>query len=130
MSGDPTEQGARRLLNLGHTVGHAFEAADGYGAMRHGEAVSRGLVAAFRVARSIGRGSEADEARMVGLLARLGLPTDVAGRANEAVLALLASDKKRRGGRVGFVAPAAPGDVEVHPLALDALREIVARVCA
>jgi len=123
---DEREGGARRLLNLGHTVGHAFETAAGYGAMRHGDAVARGMIAAFRVARALGVGSEADEARGSALLTALGLPTDVAGRGTDEVQKLLFADKKRIGDVVRFVAPGAPGEVEVVPAPITRIMGIVA----
>jgi shikimate kinase/3-dehydroquinate synthase len=109
---DERESGPRRLLNLGHTVGHALEAAAGFSGLRHGEAVAIGLVAAFRVARSIGRGELGHEERLVQLLERLGLPTQSAD-VPSAVRAFVGADKKRTNDRIHFVAPAAPGDVEV-----------------
>ncbi len=123
---DEREGGRRRLLNLGHTVGHAYEAAAGFGGMRHGDAVARGMVAAFRIARALGVGDVGQEARMVALLTSLGLPTDVAGRGTEEVLALLGSDKKRQGGDVRFIAPGAPGEATITPVALERLRALVA----
>jgi len=127
---DEREGGARRLLNLGHTVGHAYEAAAGYGEMRHGDAVARGMIAAFHVTRALGGGDSADEARAraTALLSALGLPVDVAGRGSEEVLALLGADKKRHGDEVRFIAPGAPGEVEVIPVELSRLRALVAAI--
>lgn len=107
---DEHEAHARLALNLGHTIGHALEAASGY-ALPHGEAVSLGLVAAHRVARALGRGGPRDEARSVALLARLGLPVDLeaAGIADPALAAFVARDKKVGAGLLRFVLPEAPG---------------------
>jgi 3-dehydroquinate synthetase len=96
--------------------------------MRHGDAVALGMVAAFRVARARGIGEERDEARAEALLRALGLPTDVAGRGTAEVGALLGADKKREGGDVRFIAPGAPGEVTITPIALDELRAIVAAI--
>lgn len=114
---DEREGGPRRALNLGHTVGHALEAADGFVGLRHGEAVALGMIAAFRVAASLGDArARGHEARVVALLARLGLPTDLDARASARVRGFLGADKKREGARVHFVVPGAPGEVRVEPL--------------
>jgi shikimate kinase/3-dehydroquinate synthase len=103
---DERDTGRRQVLNLGHTVGHAIEAATGYGRYRHGEAIGIGLLAALRL-------SGADELRseVAGLLTERGLPLGFSGATTEGVLALIERDKKRRGGQVPFVLVEAPGRV-------------------
>jgi len=103
---DERDAGRRRVLNLGHTVGHAIEAATGYSRYRHGEAVGVGLLAALRLS-----GREALRAEVAGLLAARGLPTAFDGAAPDDVLAFVDRDKKRSRGRVGFVLVRSPGDV-------------------
>jgi 3-dehydroquinate synthetase len=125
VAADEHEGGARMKLNLGHTIGHALEAAAGYRGVRHGEAVALGLVAAVRVAIGLGRARPGDGARWERLLRQLGLPTDLDGRLAPEVLDYVGVDKKRRGDRVGFVVPCAPGDVQVHPLSVDELRALL-----
>jgi shikimate kinase/3-dehydroquinate synthase len=116
---DEREDGMRALLNLGHTLAHAIEAASGYSGLRHGEAVAIGCVAAFRVAAGLGGASaRTDGTRMQQLLARLGLPTDFESHLNDRVLSFLGSDKKRKGKSLHYVVPGAPGDVRVVPLAI------------
>lgn len=116
VAADETESGPRMLLNLGHTVGHALEAASGY-TLRHGEAVSLGMVAAFQVAASLGgAGVGTHAARLTALLARLGLPTDLAAARRPGDLAFLGSDKKRGGGALKFIVPGAPGSTEIVPV--------------
>jgi 3-dehydroquinate synthase len=109
---DPFEQGRRAVLNLGHTFGHAYETLSGY-RLRHGEAVSIGLVAATRLAARL----ELCELDLVGrveaLLGRLGLPIRAPGSAPPQVLAAMGADKKRVGNRLRFVLPRAIGDVDV-----------------
>jgi shikimate kinase/3-dehydroquinate synthase len=95
------------VLNLGHTVGHAIETATGYARYRHGEAVGLGLLAALTLS-----GQPDLRAEVSDLLEGVGLPTTVDPSIDtEAVLAAVQRDKKKRGGRVGFVLVEAPGDV-------------------
>ena len=122
---DETESGVRQLLNLGHTVGHALEAAGGYEALLHGEAVSLGLVAAFRVGQRLGLTPEDDGRRLERLLERLELPIDLDRHLDQDLSAYWAHDKKRRGDEVGFIVPKAPGNAEVRRLDLRRLGALV-----
>lgn len=124
---DEREAGPRMLLNLGHTIGHAIEAAAGYRGIRHGEAVSLGMVAAFRVAEGLGRADRRLAARMEGLLQAFGLPVDVDRHLDDRILGFVGSDKKRRGDQVRFVVPADPGATEIVPIERDALRGLLGR---
>ena len=106
VAADERDAGGRQVLNLGHTVGHAIEAATGYRRYRHGEAVGIGLLCALRLS---GRDQLREE---VGdLLAGRGLPLRFEGASVDDVVALVARDKKRVGGRVPFVLVRAPGEV-------------------
>ncbi|TML75248.1 MAG: 3-dehydroquinate synthase, partial [Actinobacteria bacterium] len=123
---DERDAGRRQVLNLGHTVGHAIEAATGYERLRHGEAVALGLLCALRL-------SDREELRaeVARLLAARGLPEQVSGVDPEEVVALVARDKKRRGGRVPFVLAEAPGRVsEGHEVSEEDLRTAVEEVCS
>lgn len=105
---DEREQGRRALLNLGHTFGHALEAAAGYsGGLLHGEAVAMGMVMAFTLSVRRGDCPEADLARLCDHLEKVGLPVrpadtkvsfDVAQ-----VLQHMQQDKKAKAGRLNFV---------------------------
>jgi 3-dehydroquinate synthase len=96
--------GGRAVLNFGHTIGHALEALTGYGELLHGEAVAIGMVAAARVSVSLGRCRAETATRLVGLLKRAGLPTDIPPGLTPAALALaMRSDKKSVGRRIRFV---------------------------
>jgi 3-dehydroquinate synthase len=93
------------LLNLGHTFGHAFEAACGFSdRLLHGEAVAVGMCLAAQLSTRLGLADAADGARLAGLLARFGLPTALpAGSAAQALLAHMRLDKKNRAGRLRLV---------------------------
>jgi shikimate kinase/3-dehydroquinate synthase len=106
VASDERDGGARQLLNLGHTIGHAIEAVTGYRRYRHGEAVALGLLGALRL-------SGTDELReQVGALLReAGLPTTIEDADPDAIVAATKLDKKRVGDRVPFVLVRAPGDV-------------------
>jgi 3-dehydroquinate synthase len=92
---DPREEGLRRVLNLGHTLGHAFEAAGGYRDLTHGEAVAWGLAAALDLSVARAGLPEAEARGMREALRRLGpFPRPV--RDPEALLAFLRRDKKAR----------------------------------
>ncbi len=103
VAADEREAGIREHLNLGHTFAHAIEALDG-GAVRHGEAVAIGLVAAARIAAGLGR-LPAEEAERIGdLLASLELPTRLPRPLPaDALMDAMRLDKKVRGGRVRLV---------------------------
>jgi shikimate kinase/3-dehydroquinate synthase len=121
---DERDSGRRQVLNLGHTIAHAIEAATGYTRYRHGEAVAVGLLVALRLS-----GRDALRSEVGDLLAAQGLPSSFTGAGTDAVLELVERDKKRRGGRVPFVLVKAPGDVtpghDVQPSELRAAVEEV-----
>jgi 3-dehydroquinate synthase len=110
---DERETGERALLNLGHTFGHALEAATGFSErLFHGEGVSVGMVLAAEFSADLGMISESDAARVRRHLAEVGLPThlqDIAGFSQEgladadALMALMAQDKKVKRGRLTFI---------------------------
>lgn len=113
VSRDERETGERALLNLGHTFGHALEAVTGFSdRLFHGEGVSVGMVLAAEFSAQLGMISQADADRVERHLAAAGLPThlqDIAGFAQEgladadALLVLMAQDKKVKRGRLTFI---------------------------
>jgi shikimate kinase / 3-dehydroquinate synthase len=125
VAADERDAGARQSLNLGHTVGHAIETVTGYGRYRHGEAVGLGLLAALTLSAQPALREE-----VADLLADHGLPTQLDPAVDPAaVVAATARDKKRRGGRVGFVLVEAPGDVRTGmAVSPDDLRAAVAEL--
>jgi len=112
---DEREDGLRRVLNLGHTLGHALEAATGYRRFTHGEAVGWGLIGASWIARERGMISEAAFDAISAAVDRLGPRPRVSDLQPRAVLDPLARDKKARDGKVPFVLPAAIGRVVIRP---------------
>jgi shikimate kinase/3-dehydroquinate synthase len=112
VAADERDTGRRAVLNLGHTVGHAIEAASGYSRYRHGEAVGLGMLAALRL-------SKAPELREIveTILRRHGLPVSLDGSVDiEQALAALQRDKKRTAAGVGFVLLDEPGAPRVGEL--------------
>ena len=122
VAADERDAGRRAVLNLGHTVGHAIEAASGYSRYRHGEAVGLGLLATLRL-------SDADELRaeVLGVLDRHGLPTRLDDSVStDDVLAATQLDKKRTARGLEFVLLARPGEPrEGQPVDADSVREAV-----
>jgi len=123
---DEREDGIRAWLNLGHTVGHALEAYGGYGKLRHGEAISLGLVAALKIGERLGITERGVAERCIVTLRFLGLPVDLAAQPLVQASELIGHDKKRAGGRLKFVAARKVGQVELVDLSLDELRAHVA----
>ncbi len=97
------ETGRRTVLNYGHTVGHAIEAATEYGRFLHGEAVAIGMTAAAAISRRLGLLSPDVERRQRHLLERFGLPTRAQGLDRGVVLSAMALDKKVRAGAIRWV---------------------------
>src|SRR6476661_3269411 len=132
VSRDERETGERALLNLGHTFGHALEAATGFSdRLFHGEGVSVGMTLAAQFSAKLGMIGDADAARVERHLIEAGLPTrlqDIAGFAQEgladadALMALMAQDKKVKRGKLTFILLEAVGraviakDVEPTPV--------------
>ncbi|MBF0250995.1 MAG: 3-dehydroquinate synthase [Alphaproteobacteria bacterium] len=109
VASDEREHGARALLNLGHTFGHALEAETGYGdALLHGEAVAIGMAMAFDLSRRIGLCPGQDAERMVRHMAAVGLPADFSalGAADwtaDGLLDHMSRDKKVEAGTMTFI---------------------------
>ncbi len=106
VAADERDSGWRNVLNLGHTVGHAIEAASGYSRYRHGEAIGLGLLATLRLS-----GAGDLRAQVLDWLGRQGLPTTLdRAVALEEVTAAVGRDKKRTSAGVPFVLLSEPGD--------------------
>lgn len=114
VAADERDSGRRNVLNLGHTVGHAIEAATGYERYRHGEAVALGLLAALRLSEAPALRDEVE-----AILRRHALPTSIEGGDGallEAILDAVGRDKKRTAAGVGFVLLAEPGRPRIGQL--------------
>jgi 3-dehydroquinate synthase len=112
VSADEREGGLRMILNLGHTLGHAIEAATGYKQLLHGEAVAWGMIAAVGIAARRGMVSADDAARMERVVRAYGPMRGFTADASELV-ALTAKDKKNRSGARSFVLPVRIGEAVV-----------------
>ncbi|MDH3214694.1 MAG: 3-dehydroquinate synthase [Candidatus Krumholzibacteria bacterium] len=110
---DPYEKDRRRTLNLGHTVGHALEASAGYGGLKHGQAVSIGLIAALQIAVVRGTTGKDILDRTRYLLSWCGLPIKCERFDRETFTRSLSLDKKVRNGRLHFVLPTGIGSARV-----------------
>lgn len=109
VTADEKEAAVRIALNLGHSLGHAFEAAGGYRDLRHGEAVGYGLRAACRMGVEAGVTPPGRAARVERLLDAVGLAGGLLPYPIDTVLGHLGADKKHRGGRLRWVLPTAAG---------------------
>ncbi len=127
VSADAEERGARALLNFGHTVGHALEAASGYGALTHGEAVAIGMVAEARAATELGLGPGGVADRIEAVLRARGLPVSAPAGMLERALDLLDLDKKRAGSSLKIIRLVALGRGELVELEVSRLRSALAR---
>jgi len=127
VSADPHEEtGARRLLNFGHTLGHAIESEAGPERLRHGEAVGLGMALAARAGERLAASDSGLEARLRAVLARLGLPDDPDPWVGPEVLRRVRIDKKRQGGEIELVLVRRPGEAARRRVPLAALEDLVA----
>jgi 3-dehydroquinate synthase len=110
---DERDRGLRRLLNFGHTVGHAIESASGFRYYLHGEAVALGMVAATRLSVLAAGLPEQEAQRVESLLVRHGLPVRTSAASLDAILGFLAMDKKVEVGGPVWVLTAGLGTAKV-----------------
>jgi shikimate kinase/3-dehydroquinate synthase len=130
---DEREQGAdggRITLNLGHTIGHALEAVDGYATLLHGEAVGYGTRAAVRIGTALGVTPTDRAARIERLLDTLGIGAAALPYPVDAVVAATGTDKKHAGGRLRWVLPTAHGVVVRDDVPEEVVRATAASVLA
>ncbi|EOS65526.1 3-dehydroquinate synthase [Oscillibacter sp. 1-3] len=120
---DEKEQGERKLLNLGHTVGHAIEKCSGY-AIPHGHAVAAGLAVMARAAEALGWTEEPIAGRIAACLAKNGLPAGT-NFSPEALAEAASADKKRSGGDITLVVPKKIGLCELKKVPVSELLPVI-----
>jgi len=110
------ESGLRRILNFGHTLGHALETITKYRVYKHGEAVSIGMACATRISEKMNLIKKEERERIVNLLKKAGLPTEWPGRkfGLEEIYPYLEHDKKVKAGKINFVLPVKIGKVVIR----------------
>ena len=126
---DERESGARALLNLGHTFGHAIETGTGYGTWLHGEAVAAGTVMAAEVSRRLGHLDNKDVARVRSLIGRAGLPATGPALGVGSYLELMRRDKKAHAGAIRYVLLRSLGEAMVGPASDEIVRDAIAACC-
>ena len=120
---DETDKGARQLLNLGHTVGHAIEACSDF-TISHGSAVAMGMVIITRAAVKTGICEAETLNALIALLEKYGLPTECPFT-TEQLYAVALSDKKRTGNSITLVVPYGVADSRLVTVPADALEEYI-----
>ena len=110
---DERESGRRRILNFGHTAGHALEAITKYRRFRHGEAVALGMLTAAELAHTRGMLAESDRNALRSLIASMGPLPAVADLAAAQAVEAIARDKKVRDGRLHYVLPVSIGETVI-----------------
>jgi 3-dehydroquinate synthase len=114
VSGDEREEELRMVLNYGHTIGHALEAATSYRRFKHGEAVAWGMIAAARFGRELGLMTERECDRLIRLIHRVEPLPSLRGIDFDDVWEALRRDKKFRAGRIRMVLLPRLGATELH----------------
>jgi 3-dehydroquinate synthase len=113
VSEDERESDRRRILNFGHTIGHAIEAETAYVRLLHGEAVAWGMLAATRLAELLSLLGSVEAERIARVIQSYGPLPAVDDLDPDRLLARLAGDKKTVQGKIHFVLPVAIGEVRV-----------------
>ncbi|MBI5342261.1 MAG: 3-dehydroquinate synthase [Deltaproteobacteria bacterium] len=120
---DERESSVRRILNLGHTVGHAMEQAAGYGNLLHGEAVAMGIAWEAALSRRMGVTPPEVEDRLCSLLKEIGFALDDPGIALAAIASAIGADKKRLASDVDLPMVTAPGVCALKRVPLSFVRK-------
>ena len=127
VSADETERGLRQTLNLGHTLGHAVEAASDF-RLGHGASVACGMCCIARASAALGWCDEGLVGRIEAACAAYGLPIDIS-LDHETIMRFATRDKKRHGRSVNLVVPLAIGHVEVRNVDFPTLRTVIEKGC-
>jgi 3-dehydroquinate synthase len=128
---DETERsGQRAILNFGHTVGHALEAATKLQELSHGEAVAVGMVAAARISKQVSMLDHSDITQIESLLVKFGLPVRCQGVDPEELISTIRFDKKTTRGQTGWVLLKGIGQGVVNqPVADEVVRKVLREIC-
>lgn len=121
---DTLEKGNRKLLNFGHTIGHALETLY---KLSHGEAVSIGMVLASRLSEKLIGFTYKDTEHLIHILSRYGLPVQTPFDAH-LVASLIHSDKKRNNTHIDFILLKKPGEGIIHPVSLEELTQFLTEI--
>jgi 3-dehydroquinate synthase len=122
---DLKEEGLRKILNFGHTLGHAIEHLSKY-KLTHGEVVSIGMVLANRVAQKLGVQKEADGEMMSELLQKYDLPTEIPKNISlQAIVEMVYKDKKMEGKEVNFILSRGMGKYEIVKITPTELKKLL-----
>ena len=113
VSADEKEAGPRRVLNFGHTAGHALEAVTKYRRFRHGEAVAYGMLVAAELGVMRGALAADDRSALADLIAKLGPLPPIADISTREILDAMQHDKKMVAGRLNFVLPTSVGSTTI-----------------
>ncbi|MEK7280677.1 MAG: 3-dehydroquinate synthase [Nitrospirota bacterium] len=113
---DEKETDIRRVLNFGHTIGHAIETLTGYSRLRHGEAVAIGMLKAAELSGMLEVCSKDDIRRLKDLISSAGLPIAMPKIGSGEIIRTMELDKKVSGGEINFVLMRSIGDVFVRPI--------------
>ena len=125
---DPYDRGRRRILNYGHTIAHALEAAADYKGLLHGEALYFGMLGAAMLGERAGTCSDKPLRLAEGLFQSFAARKKLPPLAVEDVMRHMESDKKKRGGELMFVLPAGIGRVTVKPVKRSLVRGVVREI--
>jgi 3-dehydroquinate synthase len=125
---DEHESGLRRILNFGHTLGHALEAATNYD-ITHGQAVAAGMAVAIRFSQRWAGLTQNEADRALALIRNVGLPTELPGDIDsESLLSALEKDKKIQAGICHFVLISTIGQAVIHSIPVGDLRQSLTQI--
>lgn len=124
---DETEQGDRKLLNLGHTFAHAIEKI--YPKYNHGEAVAVGMVIACRISETLGLMSSEEGGLIARVIGEHGLPLGVPSYLAPKILRAVTHDKKRAGDKISIILPRCIGECVIYPITFAELSKLFPTTC-
>ncbi|MBI3802859.1 MAG: 3-dehydroquinate synthase [Nitrospirae bacterium] len=116
VAADERESGLRKILNYGHTLGHAVETLTGYRRYKHGEAVAIGMASAAKLSYLLGMTTLPVVQRQIALLRAFNLPTELPKLDPSSILEVMENDKKVAGGEIFFILPEKIGSVRIAPV--------------